>query len=607
MSGLCCRYKTELDHILIYHMTIDIINSTKIMNPNQLLQEYLTTPSIELEVQLVVAWLAGKYNSDINIYQQVTQLLNSIIYLNIRVAIKVLLSCRHSNSSPWSSPLVSPNRFYNYEWSTSQNHLYWLKVRSMIFDHLDIDDLRLIDYSQYQDITGSQALRLVEQLDQPRQVIKEATRNIMIRQANNYLALIKGIECRATIKLAAMIRAEDIGNPHLDRIYHAYILEHMYYNDNHRTVGLTGEVVLEQLRDNLSPSKIKRYGIGNTYPHIIENQDEVAIKEFISIMATHGFNTIMLSNTRSIYRMASSAAATVLGLDVDKVLHKTEKLTTYNQLIGDRMVKNPLNWNRLDVINDEEYVKEMIDNLISSHRYQSLIKILHHPKWAYLIPCVKLFQSDQELAILIAQLGGRLSLRDLDVKREGMFFSPRKQSIINVQTIQFVINNGYQLTAEDADYVKELVDNKMITDPIGLQLLAGMGVEVPAYQVRMQAVVDIESINRMIDLKPEGTRMDSWISTIRTIDKYLVNSKTDIIAIRLYSRGINESKKVIRYYQAIREYVDTVNNQELTKMIDDWKDEEEKRLAKMINGERVDDIGMGSYCPPVQRGQRALV
>ena len=532
----------------------------------------------QLELTIINGWLIGTYlSSEVSIYHQVSQLVDSIIFSNIRMATKIWLRGLH-------------HRHYDHQLSLLANRIYWVEVRQQLLENIDLEDLYLLpqegdhDYPRY--------LRLVERLTNGRSdmydIINQSTSNDGVNLANDYLALINGIQAPIKFQLAALIRYQDLGNPHLNHLYRTYIVNHLYQyglDDNkklsyYQLIDLINSQIMEYT-DHHYHNDTRRPGL-----FVFENCDERVIKEFLTIMTKHGLNRITSSHIRHLYQYGSPAAIRLFKLDTRKIARETKNPLTLAEWITDETNNNNhLGWNCLSKCGDE-YREKLIGWLITT-KIDLISDILKTPDRAHLIPCTLLFHYDRQLANLIAQLGGRLKLRDLDN-------SPRR---ITLATVEFVLNYGYVADDEDLEYINQCINNKQITDERIIKLLINRVDEV---KMMIRPVIEMPLIDELIKLKPDMINLEAWMDTIMIIDEYLVGGHRAILNERHlrrynYHNNITTRTNQFQYYDRLLNYIrgvriDNDNCTRLITLIEGWLAEEEARTDVDMDDHHVNVI-----------------
>lgn len=493
----------------------------------------------ELESRIIYYWLIGVYNcADTNSYQHVNQLVNSIIFTNIRVATKI-----------WLRRLSH----YNSEWSALQNRIYWVDVRQQVLENIVLEDLVLLPQDDSRNY--SQCLKLVERLAQPHHIIDRATSNNNIKLANDYLALIAGVKCPIRLEFAALIRYDDLNNPNLNHLYRAYIIDELRHYNTVDLQSISYYQLIDRIKliiNEYTDVRLQNDDHTQRRLHILENPDERVIKEFLTILAKHGVNRIEGRHIRYVYHYASTAAVKLLDLNVETVLNKTNQSKTFVDLLQSQSVDN---YNHSGWSYSNQCVNELINHVITSDT-ELISDILKTPQYSHLVPCVLLFQYDRQLANLIAQLGGRIQLRDLDMDRK----PGAAYRILDIATLEFALSHQYTLTEGDLEYIEKLLKDKRIVNTRTRELLTRMGVivEVENDNITVRQPITLDSITRTINLKPSGIKVYSWLSSISTIDRII--SSGQIMSVHNLEmscgRTITLLDSNIDYYGSLIDYID---------------------------------------------------
>lgn len=526
--------------------TIQELNLIKIpithMSPLQAYQAYPVDQFFlhedrihQLEVTIVRYSSEGTY---INIKevnsQDLNLLLTSFVFKNMTCAAMAVTYSNNFNRND----LIENEPKTEY-WSRSQQYQYWRSVIQQYLEYLPINQVPPLPHRY----TFDQCLAYLRRCD----TIPATTNTYSeFNHAIEYLNFIdRGVisdsDCyidNAPARLLKYLKFEDLSNPAIDVLYRRLIIkvDRRESAQSYRRV-LNRFKMLELEQYSLEDD---RYHIDD-YPYtILGNTDSRVIQAVITVLGEYG---IMPFNSKLFHRSlhcVSPAAVKLLDIDHQLVMTSTSCMDTFlsldnHRITGQNQAQVKIAWhcilNGLDVIDDVDWYLRYI----CRERCCDVTDIIDHPDKASLIPCVLYYQSHQQhrhVIHIVAELGGRVALRDLD---EGM--------ILSMDTLNFALLYGYVVNDNDLDTIRKLVTLSH-QDPLVIERLAKMyGIELVMDNqvVKIDEVINHVLLSEWMRLMPANITIKTWNSLTSEVDNYWNGKITLAEAITKIEGLINAS------------------------------------------------------------------
>lgn len=462
----------------------------------------------DIEAKIIQYWLNKYYrDADGDTYQSIKKLVNLIVATNPRCAVKIYLRHRHLHNN-----ISTMSRF-------GQDRFFWSNVRRQIIEYVDSSDVILISNDNH--YTFDQCYQLVERLNSPMLKCEG-----LIKIANNYRNLINGWPVNNEViydRFLEYLRYQDLDNPVVNTIYLNYIAN----NVQGRTIS--NPIPYKEVIDNLRRLVKNDHREHHNIYHIFNNPDLRVIERVISDLARLG----IIPNSSHLHMVlvqGSPAALKLLGYDSEMVIKWTTRLDSFLAFYNDDVSydfshsKTPyIGWycilHQIKIGNQLDCIIQMIDNYVNEFE-----DILHHPEIVPLIPVIRIFNNDRELAHLIAEMGGRLKLSDLIIGTGwGSSIIP-----LNDDLLEFMITYNYQFS--DVDDLQVLSDIQYITndDSVIERLYQSMGIlsyKVNNYRYSITPLLLTDALESAVKMKPNEIHIVKWIELIRHVIGYNDNQQ----------------------------------------------------------------------------------
>lgn len=515
----------SLEEMELLNIPVNILDHNQVLIVHSIDQFFQHRDRLNrVELRLVSLWIMGLYaNADIDIYQQINSLVSDAIFSNTSCAVKIYLRDRYRS-------------FYNHRWTTLNNRLYWVNVRDNILEHVEVEDLHLVgkDINPYE---FDRHIRMIERLNTRLDYYRYKVR--AIRLAIQYVAWIRGYYYNYSSSLMALIRFEDLDNPQLNRLFIEYVTE--YWKSNSSIISGKREYTVEDyLRDLEVIYRPDNYSNNDNTLNIFSNNDERVILHILTILGKY--------EVRPSNRMLSNVTISPVGIKLLKISGESLRYTiieTYRQdVVREFCDSSIINISGINWYDDVSEINKKI----------KLDEILKMPNKISRIECLSIFQFDEELAHLLAELGGIVKYTNLSMHN------------INARSLQFVISHIGNPDDSDIQHLSMIASN---SHSDATELLASIGVmskNVDDVDESIELKLDdsfseyIESLittTRIDNIIPAGIDRDTWNNSTRLID----NGNIELIAqdIRELHHNYHSYHSMIRYHNALIEYMRLTN------------------------------------------------
>ena len=440
----------------------------------------------QLQILITQYWSNGYYD-DHKDYEAIYQVVNNLVFSNQTCATMIYLRQLHRQFRR----VNHPSKFSNNQWTTLHSRQYWNKIRREALEYVQFDDVTFLNNER--EYTFDKSLSMVSRLNGT--PILFDNQGILGDAAVYYAVLneqpVKSVNnnVRFNRSLFQYLRFEDLNNPVWNRLYPDHRHEYTYQQALQRLRELINQFNDDDDRFSLVYDVKKNSNSNTEYPReIFYNNDERVIRELITIFANRGYLPAEDNDNLipAILSYGSPAAIKLLGLDSKIVAKATRRVDVITSLTNPELrdtwrYQSEVGWHC--VLNGIKCDLEwFIDHVIINHT-QWIEDVLDKTEIVKRINCVLLYQYDRQLAHLIAKMGGRIRLCDLDVMEgeqyaaENIYDTARP---LTMETLEFMLEHDYQLTEQDrnSEYFEALPKIAHQDGRVLERLSAVCGVEV---------------------------------------------------------------------------------------------------------------------------------